>query len=431
MSGQSAVSRRIKELRLRLGLSQAQVARPEFTDSYLSLIESGQRAPTPRVLEVIARKLNCSVEYLLHGVESEEIRRLEHDLQSARAALESGNKEEARSLYQRLVAEPEISRLPDYLYSAKYGLALTVEACGDLDEAIRMLVELRTHHRDSLNDELRIGSALALTRCYRDRGDFELAAQTAENEIAAMIEKGWTDHLIELGATLMSVYYERGDLLRAEQYATQLIAAAEKLGTPRAIVATNWNAAIVAEMLGKKEEALERIERAWKIQAVIGDPRNRARLHLAYLDLRLRIRPQEAAECREELLSETEHELRNSAASTLDLAFCYYLLCRAEIELGQTESAIRYGRKAIDLLGDTYSGIYADCHVVLAKAYQMSGRDDDAVGALNTAAEALANEEKNRMTAEVWLMAAEVWQALGDQEKSREAFQRAMEFSGV
>ena len=62
-----------------------------------------------------------------------------------------------------------------------------------------------------------------------------------------MIEKGWTDHLIELGATLMSVYFERGDLLWAEQYATQLIAAAEKLGTPRAIVATNWNAAIVAE----------------------------------------------------------------------------------------------------------------------------------------------------------------------------------------
>lgn len=430
MSDQSAVSRRIKELRLRLGLSQAQVARPEFTDSYLSLIESGQRAPTPKVLEVIARKLNCSVEYLLHGVESQEIRRLERDLQAARSALESGDKEEARFLYQKLIAEPQISRLPDLLHSAKYGWALTLEACGDIDEAIQALVELRTEHRNKLSDDLRIGTALALTRCYRDRGDFELAIETAENELAEMIGKGWTDHLIELGATLMSVFLQRGDLLVAEQHATQLLAAAEELGTPRAIVATNWNAAIIADMLGKREEALERIERAWTIQATNGDPRNRARLHAEYLHVRLRLRPEDAAECRTELL-QAEQELRNSSASTIDLAYCYYLLCRAEIELGNPEPAIEYARKAIGLVGRAHIGILADTQVLLGKAYQMLGRFDEAATALNSAAGALAKEPPNRITAEVWLMAAEVWQALGDQEKSREAFQRAMEFSGV
>jgi len=430
VSGQSEVNRRIRELRLRLGLTQAQLARPEFSESYISLIESGNRTPSSTVLETIARKLNSSVDYLLHGIEAEEIRRLKDDLQSARAELESGNKDEALLLYQGLTSDPNISRLPELLHSAKYGLALTIEACGDLKEAVRILSDLRANHRDSLSDELRIGTALALTRCYRDRGDFELATQTAEDEIAAMIGKGWTDHLIELGATLMSVFYERGDLLRAEQYAAQLLAAAEELGTPRAIVAVNWNAAVVADMLGKREEALKRIERAWAIQSVSGDARNRARLHSEYLHIRLRLRPEEAAECRDELL-QTEHELRNSAASTFDLAYCYYLLCRAEIELGQPESAVEYGLKAIRLVGETDGVTFADCQVFLAKAYQMLGRNDEAATALNIAANTLAEEPLNRMTAEVWLMAAEVWQALGDQEQSREAFQRAMECGGV
>lgn len=430
MTVSNAIGKRIRETRLRLQLSQAQLAHPEFSESYISLIENGNRTPTRRALEIIARKLHCSVDYLVRGIESEEIRSLEHDLKSARGELERGNKTEALTLYQRVLSEPNITRLPELLHAAQYGLALTLEACGDLNQAIHNLVELRENHRASLSDEHRIGTALALTRCYRDRGDFELAIQVAEDEIAAMIEKGWTDHLIELGATLMSVFIERGDLLRAEQYVTQLLAAAEELGTPRAIVATNWNASIVAEMLGKREEALARIERAWSIQSVTGEPRNRARLHTEYLNLRLRIRPEEAAECREEL-TQTEQELLNSAASTLDLAYCYYLICRADIELGQAESAVQYGLKAISLVGDTHSGIFAECQVFLAKAYQMLGRNDDAATALNAAAAALVKEAPNRLTAEVWLMAAEVWQALGDQAQSREAFQQAMEWGGV
>jgi len=430
VADQSAVSRRIKELRLRLGLSQAQLARPELSDSYISLIESGSRTPTPRALEIIAQKLNCSVDYLIHGIETEEIKRLERDLQAARTELEAGNKDEARHLYERVLSEPHIARFPDYQHAAKYGLALTVEACGNLDEAIRILLDLRSENLDSLSDEHRIGSALALTRCYRDRGDLDLAVQVAENEIAAMVEKGWTDHLIELGATLLSAYYVRGDLLRAEQYATQLIAAAEDLGTPRAIVAVNWNAAILADALGKKEEALARAKRAWSIQSVSGDPRNRARLHTDYAHMRLRLRPEEAAECRDELL-QTERELRSSAASTIDLAYCYYLLCRAEIELGNAEPAVGYALKAIGLAEGAQNTIFADSQVLLGKAYQMLSRNGEAASALNAAAEALRKEPPNRTTAEVWLMAADVWQALGDQEQSRAAYQRAMECGGV
>src|SRR5690606_16385033 len=104
--------------------------------------------------------------------------------------------------------------------------------------------------------EQRVAITMALTRCYRDTGQTTAAIQVAETEIAAMLESGWSDELIELGSTLLSCYMERGDLLRAHQYSAELLAAAEELGTPRAIVAASWNAAEIADMLGNGDEAV-------------------------------------------------------------------------------------------------------------------------------------------------------------------------------
>ena len=429
MTSPEVIGKRIRETRQKLNLSQAQLAHPELSDSYISLIESGNRTPTPTALKIIASKLNCSVEFLIHGVESERIRKIEDSLTEARQALEGGARSRARQIYLDVLSEPDLRLLPQHYREAKYGSALAAEACGDLDEAIRALVALREDN-GPLSDEIRIGSALALSRCYRDRGELDQAIDVAERELAAWAEKGWTDHLIELGSTLLSAYFERGDLLRAEQYASQLLAAAEELGTPRAIVAVNWNAAILAESTGRYEEALARAERAWAIQKVSGEPRNRARLHATYIDIRLRVRPDEAAACRDELL-QAERELQDSAASTLDLAYCQYLLCRAEIELGHAERAAEYALAALKLMGKTNNGALAEVQVILGRAYQMLNRVDEAARALKAAAEALAKEPTNRLTAELWLMAAAVWQDLGDQKSSRQAYQRAMECGGV
>jgi len=430
MPDPEVIGRRIKEVRQRRGLSQAQLAHPELSDSYISLIEGGSRTPTPTALEIIARKLKCSVDYLVRGIESEEIERIRSILDSARQALEAGNKSEARHLYNKALSEPNITRLPELRNSAEYGLALTVEASGDLENAIRILLELRDKHLDSLSDELRIGSALALSRCYRDLGQFDLAIQVAEKEIAAKVGKGWTDHLIELASTLLSSYYGRGDLLRAEQYAAQLLATAETLGTPRAIIAANWNAAQLARMTGKGEEALARMERAWAERSNYGDVRNRARLLVAYAGLRIDVRPGEAAECRE-LLLQAERELRESPAGSLDLVDCFHLLAIAEIELGHADEALRYALKALEENGGTSTELTASIQVRIGQAHLMLNQREEATAAVRSAADVLVNEPRTKSTAETWLEAAALLQELGDYEGSRTAFQHAMECSGV
>jgi len=430
MTGQSILSRRIKEIRHQRGLSQAQLARPELSDSYISLIESGSRVPTPDVLALLAAKLGCSVSFLVHGVTEEESNSLETRLRSAREALESGGRHDARKMYADLLSDPLVPRMPGSLEKIEYGLALATEACGDLDEAIDILVRLRDREAESLTDELRIASALALSRCYRDRGETEAAIAVAEQELARMLEDGWTDHLIELGSTLLSSYYVRGDLLRAQQFASELLAAAESLGTPRAIVAANWNAANLAEISGRGEEALSLMERAWAARSEYEDVRNRARLRVAYAQLRLSVRPQDAAECREHLL-QAERELRETSASSLDLADCLRYLALAEVELGHAEEAVRYGLAAIEANGDTSTELRAELQVLLGQAYLMLDRKDDASAAVQAAMEVLVNEPQTKSTAETWFKAAAVLQGMGDHEGSKLAYQRAMECSGV
>ncbi|MFC7650531.1 helix-turn-helix domain-containing protein [Streptosporangium lutulentum] len=83
------VGARIRALRRQRGLSQAALGNPELSNSYVSLIESGRRAPTPAVLDLLAAKLGCSRSYLLNGVTPEQITQIEEDLRRARRDLEA------------------------------------------------------------------------------------------------------------------------------------------------------------------------------------------------------------------------------------------------------------------------------------------------------------------------------------------------------
>jgi len=430
MTSQNPISKRIKEMRLKRGMSQAQLAHPELSDSYISLIESGSRTPTPAVLELLAAKLGCSVSYLVNGVTAEEMEDLELNLRYARMALDNGEAEEARRRYSQLLNEPGLSKLTSLRREAEYGLGLAAEACGDLEEAISILSRLRDSLDDTVSREQRIAIVMALTRCYRDNGELKSAIEVAEQEIAGMMDQGWTDDLIELGSTLLSAYYERGDLLRAHLYASELLAAAEQLGTPRAIVAASWNAATIADSLGRSEEAMPLVERALAVQSENGEPRNLARLRVEYAHLRLRNRPNESAESRD-LLLRAEQELQETAAGTLDLALCMKYRATAELNLGRVEQAIECAMKCIDLLGDSCPEVRADTLVILGQAYLLLGQPSKAIEEVNAAMELLEQEPTSRMTAESWMNAAAVLEGAGDQEGSTFAYQRAMECSGL
>jgi transcriptional regulator with XRE-family HTH domain len=65
----AAVGRRLKEARLKAGLSQRQLSFPGCSAAYISRLEAGDRVPSLQLLRKIAAKLGADEQYLATGVE--------------------------------------------------------------------------------------------------------------------------------------------------------------------------------------------------------------------------------------------------------------------------------------------------------------------------------------------------------------------------
>jgi len=430
MASRDIISIRIREIRRQRGMSQAQLARPELSDSYISLIESGNRAPTPAVLELLASKLGCTVSYLINGVADDDIQKLEGDLRQAQMALENGHIEQARRRFADLLSSEDVIRFDALRQEAEFGLARAAEAHGDFDEAIPMLEGLLDQPSRTMAASRHIAIAIALTRCQLNTGDLTAAIEFAEGTLAEMDGQGWSDDLIELGSTLLGCYFERGDTLRADHFAVELLAAADKLGSPRAIVAANWNAAANFDIAGRGAEALPLIERAMAMQSEVGEPRNLARLRCQYALIRLRNKPEDAAICRD-LLLQAEREIRESSASTVDLGLCLFHLAQTEIVLGHIEPAVKYSHRGFEVMGQASPDAQADAHLLLGREYLRLSRPQDAAIEVKAAIELLGTLPATRLNSESWFEAASMLEKLGDHEESRAAYQRAMEGGGV
>ena len=65
----AAVGRRLKEARVKAGLSQRQLSFPGCSAAYISRLEAGDRVPSLQLLRKIASKLGADEQYLATGVE--------------------------------------------------------------------------------------------------------------------------------------------------------------------------------------------------------------------------------------------------------------------------------------------------------------------------------------------------------------------------
>ncbi|MEV0147004.1 MULTISPECIES: helix-turn-helix transcriptional regulator [unclassified Nonomuraea] len=427
MTTSDLIGLRIKTVRRQRGLSQAQLAHPELSDSYVSLIESGKRTPTPAVLELLAQKLDCSLSYLLNGVTAEQMEDIELALGYARMALENGEVQEARTRFAELLANHNLAGLAGLRQDTQFGLALALEACGELEAAISMLGRLQD---EDVSPDRRIEIAVALCRVYRQSDRLSEAIKVGEAVLGGAARPAWTDGMVELGATLLSAYFYSGDLLRARQFAAELLNAADMLGTPRAVIAANWNAAVVAESAGHGEESLAFLERALAIQSETGQPRSLARTRVAYAALKLRVHPEAIDEVRAMLLR-AEEELAQTSASTLDRANAQVELARAEVMAGNYEQAVRHGRSGQELMPTTAGAQEAEAHLLLSRAYGGLGHVADAERELNAVRDWLTPLPDSRRVAGTWYAAAESMELLGDADGSVEAYRRALACAGL
>lgn len=295
------VGARIRSLRTARGLTQAQLAEPQYTKAYISMLESGRTRASMKALEHIAGRLGVQPSDLLGGSPSPAAP--QYDLLESRRLVEQGHPAEAIPLLEAL----EEGLTPnDQLMRLRY-LAIAYTAQGQTKLAFPLL-ERAQRMAELLNDgeeQVRIKAALAAT--YARTYAYEDAARLLRECVQACEEGVISDptfyfrRLADLGLCLTNLrrakealpVYERaieladkfsdrgslgsmfaglakahhlqGDVELAIRYNQRSLAVYEELSALKQVACTLDNIAVQYAEYGNRERARESLARGARI----------------------------------------------------------------------------------------------------------------------------------------------------------------------
>lgn len=273
MTNPAQVGRRIKRLRLAAGLSQKDVAEPVMTSAYLSLIESGQRTPSPQILAHLAEQLGVDAEQILTGKDPGLEARLEVDLQQARGALRSGDGSGARAKVDVVLRQARKDGLTRIHARALTVLGLVEEEDGDLNAAAALFDEALAAWGEE-PPHLRFEPEVGRARCRYLTGGARSAAYQLETYLLELDSQGINDPTAEarVQSTLVHIYRNLG--LRDKQLEAARLADAlsADIKEPDELACLKINVATALIDHGEYADAVDAAREAEKIYASLGWP---------------------------------------------------------------------------------------------------------------------------------------------------------------
>ena len=422
MAATETLGDRVRQLRLKRGLTQQDLATADIHASYISLIEAGKRTPTTRRLDTIAKRLGTTVDYLVTGIAEDRRRQDELELGTARLLLADGRAADAVARFRPLLTSPDVRIASE----ARWGLAAAYEGAGDLEAAITQYEALRAAAANDSADESMLAAATALSRCYREAGDLAHAIDVGEDALARIRRYGLvgSDAYVSVLVTVAGAYLERGDVTKAGLLLDEIQQQVDALGSPRSRGAAYWNAAALAGELGETAESVRLIERALALFGEGDDARNLARLRTAHATLLMR---HDSARADDAVKSLTDARSKLATlGSDVDVAYCETELARALTLTGRAADGVATARQALERLDHGMRLESARARVALAHALAASGDSAEARTEYLAAAAALEAMGARRQAALVWLELAEMERATGDVDQALIAVTRSL-----
>ena len=226
------VGTNIREVRTKLGLTQAQLAAPEFSISYISAIERGKIRPSLRALSILAKRLDVPLTFLLEGspagaaearavgyspADSGPDQRVDVDLLQANVLVHQHAFKEAEQLLEPIQPERITTDQAYRLFLLRGQIHL---GANEYQEAV---VDLRAavSQGEGLNDIEYIERARNLLgKAYYSLYNYTLAVENHQRCNAA-IENGYiTDPVFsfDVFSNLASDYFRLSDLEKAVAY---------------------------------------------------------------------------------------------------------------------------------------------------------------------------------------------------------------------
>jgi tetratricopeptide (TPR) repeat protein len=422
--------KRIRELRVSLGLTQSVLAADDVTIGYISRIEAGQRRPDARLVELFAERLSSTTEYLVTGVPSQLVDEVRLGLNYVELALETGEANDAQSYLAGIEDKLADPRLPDHWrHEAGYLRGRLHEALGNNAaaitevEAVAFLEPLHPRSPAAL---------IALSRCLREDGQLVLATETAARGLEALTASGLagSDEAIQLSVTMAAAYFERGDTPYAIHLASQAIAAAEAVGSPLARASAYWNASTFEAQGGSLDAAIIMASRALALLSEQKDARNLARLRAQLGSMLSRVASPDLREAIK-MLKRGRRELLATSAGPTSVARCDASLARAYVLDGQLDEARTLATSVLDMTADISVTSRASAHCVLGQADAADGDRASAKKHYREAVNLLTGIGADRRAAETWMELGGLFEVVGDFASASNAYRSAAAATGL
>jgi tetratricopeptide (TPR) repeat protein len=427
-SRSSRLGERLRQLRVSAGLTQTDVAGDRFSKEYISQIERGKTRPTQETVEWLAARLGVDATFLASGVTSDQRARVEAALARAEASSEQRDYDGAIAEYERVLSAVVATGAVEVQVRALSGEAWALAHRGEVRRAIELLEEARGHVEgrefadvDRADILFRLGvcrtllssvstaialfnEALALaersplpsdllrssiltwrSRCYRRQRDYEAAREDVERALELAEARQDTKRLAE-AYTQASLIAERdGHWILARTYAERAKAQCEELSDQLAVGRLLNNLGGLDFLLGKPQQAVERLRQAIKIAFEVGDE-------------------QEAA----------------TAVSSL---------AQVHLRTGEPALAEEHARQALSLLGDREDQIneIGNARLVLGRALLEQDRLDEAGVAFAEAEDAFEQYASASHKAAAWVAQGDLARRRGDDARAAGLYRRAAE----
>lgn len=275
----------LRKLRVERGLKQADIADDQgLSASYISRIESGARAVTPQVANLLAERLGVDPDVFMSSREAE----LACMLAEAQEALAAGNPQSAVDRFEAVLSRSNTAALP-LVWMIRRGLATAYSHLGryaDWQVHQQALVDLA---EAAGAPGLLVQAHLGMANCLRLGGDVVPAYSSARSGYDVAIERGVPNELrIQALVALIATEAETGRAVEAAAHAEELLALLDPAVPARLRAQARWAAASTLAGRGRYQEAYELLDEAIAELPSGEDLTTWARLRLAAVSIRQR-----------------------------------------------------------------------------------------------------------------------------------------------
>lgn len=403
---------RLRKARRDQGISQTEASTGIVTASFLSLIESGKRMPSPAVAAALAQRLGIDVD-------AQEARPDTANplFIAALAAVRAGDAEGAQS---------RAEQLPGAWPGRALVEGLVAEHRGQLTAATRLLRQAL--QAATPGSELWFEVSAALCRTAFNAGDVVLAIEAGEAALAItdLPTPHSEDLAIGIRASLSGVYCDSGNLARARELADDPTV---RPSTPWQRGMQLWARSILAVVDGRPDRAELLASEALRMFREADRPISLARLQVNAAMLKLPA-PGFDADAVGELLGAAEDTFR-SLNSPFDLAGCLTTRARLDARRGNHAEARTAIEEALLLVRDEGVGMRARIYASAGQTFLTIGDRANADVHLLEARHLLEGAGANRAAAATWRALASAYEEAGTLDLALACMKAATDLLGV